>query len=182
MTDRIQIVQGRQADADGVKLALVNVFDGKDIRLSVAHGRGDAWVDRLALKRSDIFAAGGQFLRVEDIGTDAASQRATVTLAPFAAPAGIAALRAGSAVTVEGGELHLGDRAVRIAGAVAADGATLEVWPGRDPRERVEPAQVETHEIAVGDSVAVGGATLEVVRLQPAAGEVLGFVEFSKQP
>lgn len=180
--DRIEIVQGRQATAGPVTLGLVNVFDGADIRLSASHGREGGWSERFKLRRSDIFPVGGRFLRVEDIGSDAASGRATVTLVPFAAPAGIASPRADGAVAVENGELRLGDTALRVAGTVGQSRATVETWPKRDPREVVDENRVQSREVSVGQAIELDGTTLTVLRLQPAAGELLGFVEFSKSP
>lgn len=177
MTDRIQIVQGRQASSGEVQLGLVNVFDGQ-VHLSLAHGQGDAWVERLVLARGDIFAAGGRLLRVEEIGSDGQSGRASVTLAEFPAPAGIAAPAAGHAVVVEGGQLQLGELALR-ATAISANEATLEAWPHKHPREKADPAEVRTQTVAPGGSLDLGTASMRVTRLQPAAGEVRGFVELS---
>lgn len=177
MSDSIQIIQGRTASHDQAKLGLVNVFDGHDVRLDVWNPADKRWLGKLKLKRSDIFPVGGGFLRLQDVGGD--GQRANVSLVEFSA-AGIGAPAADALALVEGGELDIGDDAVRIV-EVDRDGATVETWPKRYPRDVVEADKVVSQRLEPGAVLALGGSSLQVRRLQPRAGEVLGFIEFDLQ-
>lgn len=175
MSDSIQIIQGRTATHGTTRLGLVNVFDRHDVRLD-AWSEDKRWLGKLKLKRSDVFPVAGGFLRVQDVAND--GQRDNVSLVAFSAP-GIDAPATKSLVLVEGGELVIGEQALRIV-ALDRDSVSIETWPKLHPRDVVEPAKVDRHEIIRDGELSLDTGSLRVVRLQPRAGEMLGFVELAQ--
>lgn len=172
MSDSIQIIQGRTASHSTTRLGLVNVFDRHDVRLDV-WSEDKRWLGKLKLNRSDVFPVAGGFLRVQDVGND--GQRDNVSLVEFSAP-GIDAPANKSLVLVEGGELVIGEQALRIV-ALDRDSVSVETWPKLHPRDVVDAVKVHRHDIGRDGELKLDTGSLRVVRLQPRAGEMLGFVE-----
>lgn len=177
MSDDLLLTQGTTVHHGDLKLGLVNVFEGAEIRLSVWQANQQDTLSRLRLHPTDVFAVGDGFLRVTDSAT-AQSGRATVALAPFR-DAGVGAPDASHLLLSQDGQLEIGDQAVAVSGVIGSDSAQLDIWPKRFPRELVKPEDLDSQIVALGSQISLDKRKLQVRRLQPSAGELRGFVEFA---
>lgn len=183
MSQELEIVQGRTLRYGGqAVLGFVDVFEAGKASLDLWHEGEKLWLARLQVGRGDIFPVGGHFLRVAELLEADEGTRARLRLDEVADAGGLRAADATHPVLVEGGVLEVGLSRVAFAGEPAAGHAPVEVWPKVQKREKVAPADLERSELAVGGTLAFGNRRLQVVRIQPRAGEVLGYVEFEVLP
>jgi len=183
MSQELEIVQGRTLRYGGqAVLGFVDVFDAGKASLDLWHEGEKLWLARLQVGRGDIFPAGGHFLRVADLQAAEDGARARLRLDEVADAGGLQPADAMHPVLVEGGVLEVGLSRVALAGEPASGGVAVEAWPKVQMREKVSPEDLERSELSVGTTLAFGHRRLQVVRIQPRAGEVLGYVEFEVLP
>lgn len=183
MSQDLEIVQGRTLRyGEQAVLGFVDVFEAGKASVDLWQDGEKLWLARLQLGRGDIFPAGGHFLRIADLQAAEDGTRARLRLDEVADAGGLQAAGAAHPVLVEGGVLEVGLSRVALAGEPAPDRVAVEVWPKVQLRGQVAPADLERSELAVGATLDFGYRRLQVVRIQPRAGEVLGYVEFEVLP
>lgn len=182
MTESIELTQGIPWRGEPAALGLSNVFVAEDggVRAQIAFldGTDAGWEPDVTLKQGAIVPVAGQFMTVAEIRPGAQGARGTVHLQPLGDAGGIAAPDPQHLLLLEHGKSRTRDSwiaAVRFGPA----GVTVERWPSDQARSRVAPAALHTQTLAAGDTLEAGSARYRVVRIQPPAGALLGFVELA---
>ena len=180
--DGIEIQQGATAAYGAVTIGFLNLFEDGDVRISIWRDADPTTLEQLSLRRGEVIGADGRFLRLGEVDPAGGAQRARVVLEPLSDAGGLLPPGADSTTLYQNAELEFSGMRMRVDGGIAAEHARIEAWPKPHPRENVADADVTTYTAAPGAMLQVGGKTLQVIRLQPPAGEVLGFVELQTRP
>ncbi|WP_407352644.1 hypothetical protein [Luteimonas sp. R10] len=177
MSDVIELTQGIPWRNGEAALGLSNVFvDGGAPRAQLSFIDAPSGDPDVTLASGAVLPVGGRFVQVGAIVPAAGGTRATVQLQPVADAGGIAPPDAGHPVLLQQGRLRTGGGWI-AAIDIAPDTAIVERWPLGQARSRLSSDAVETRTLRVGDTLDTGDAQLRVLRIQPPAGELLGFVE-----
>lgn len=137
------------------------------------------WESDIELRRGAIFPVAGRFLQVAAISSGEEAQRDSVLLQPVADTGGIAAPNRAHALLIEGGKAKFGDTWVALTMTQDNTSVTLERWPLGRLYSRLSPDQLQTAILSPGEEIQSGSLRYRLVRIQPSAGDLLGFVEFS---
>jgi hypothetical protein len=183
--DEVVLSQGIPTRFAGQLLALGDPSPGADgerqvdISLS-AEGGAAAWQSRVLLRVGDVFPARAGFLRLRQLQPGNGSTRARAVVAHATDTGGIALPAATDRVLVRGGRARFANRWIE---AVAIDGDTAEIeyWPVGEARSKLADDAVPRARLRAGDTLELGDGTepLRIERVQPDAGEVLGFIAFA---
>ena len=180
MADRLQIVQGTTADHGGARLAFAGADGRGGAKIDVWNPADAAWVTHWRLRPGQILAAGGGFLRIEDVRFG--GPREVLVLATPGDSGGLAAPAASQPVLPAGGSLEVGLSRVELI-AVEADGtASARIWPKLQPLAKTDPGEIREVTLAAGTALAFGSRTLVVDRVQGDAGEIPALVLFDAGP
>lgn len=169
----VTIGHGRTQAYGQTVLAFGGVGGDGRIALDAGHADDRAWSTRFRANTGAVLPAGGHFLQV------AAARDNTLTLVEAGDVGGVAPVDPAHAVLPDAGWLEVGLMRVELHGAIEAGAASVAAWPKIAPRDKAAAEDVIEARLAIGDTLAFGNVTLRVVRLQPAAGDLGGFVEFA---
>ncbi|WP_242112818.1 hypothetical protein [Luteimonas aquatica] len=182
MTEQIAITQGTTQTRSGSVVGFMDAYDEERVSLGVWDENEKFWSARFDLRRGEALPAGGQFLRLADWITGVLGERDRIELAAVSDSAGIKAVPPTHPVLPAQGRLEVGLSRLELVGGLTRQEAQAEMWPKLSPRDSVEAKDLQSLTLKVGQTLAFGNKTLRVVRLQPSAGEIVGFVEFEVVP
>lgn len=178
---KLDIKQGTTARYGDTVIGFVNALEPGEASLSLWCEGETLWVSRVTLVKGMIFPAGSHFLRLDEIFPAQDGQRARIALAEASDAGGIQAAQAHHPLLLEGGVLEVGLSRIELDGSIEQGRASAGWWPKLYARSAVNDDQVERATLEPGKTLRFGSKVLRVVRLQPHAGDVLGYVEFEIQ-